>query len=88
MADDAAGKLGTVATFVPGIVKGTEYLVDEEGFFYRIGHKPWWNCIEKECHARAKTELKEGEVERLVGKGNSEHNHPSDPAKVGISVTV
>ena len=88
MADDAAGELGTVATFVPGIVKGTEYLVDEEGFLYSKNTKRWWICIEKDCHASAKTQLKEGEVERLVGKGNSEHNHPSDPAKVGISVTA
>ena len=44
--------------------------------------------FEKDCHATAKTQLKEGEVERLVGKGDIEHNHPPDPAKVGISVTV
>ena len=60
-----------------------------------VGRKPGdfgrfrWRCVEENseprCPASAYTELSEGEgeVERLVGKGKFEHNHPSDPGKVG-----
>ena len=46
-----------------------------------------WRCVEKYrgCSATAFTLLRagDGEMEMLDGKGKFEHNHPSDPDKVG-----
>ena len=50
----------------------------------------WWRCIEEHsgCPGAFFTEVTEEDgklVERLEGKGKQEHNHASDPAKVGAS---
>ena len=46
-----------------------------------------WRCVERNrgCSATAFTLLRagDGEMEMLDGKGKFEHNHPSDPDKVG-----